>query len=500
MSRRSFSYKLLIYFISFPICFLTCSQRDSGNVNGPTSMILDSGLIFGAGINMDASVQGTDVKYQHQSEYFDVVRDAGFQTARWFIDPTAEPDHWEDMINEAIERDLIAVVVLWADRNWSSKEFVQYWEKFADYYQNYPRDKLVFELLNEPEAISLKDGTRSMEWINAAIPAIRKSNPDRIIAVGGPGFNEAENLVQYVNPDYLDYSLKDGSGFEEDKNIVGVFHMYLPYYFSHYHSSHLGSGWTDIVTEKLDSAASWSKEWHKPVILTEWGAWGPPGNFEEDFYSYLKHIVNETARLDIEWIYYCGYMNNQWPFSIFNTDTGWDLKALRILTGREANISPSLSPLLNSEFNAGIRQWKTRGPVKISHVVTAGLSGDSALKIEFAENARAAVYQENLGTELGRKEWTDGKRSLISLTKGSVYVISFLAKSLDNPGSIRIGLEVRSTEKVIWSSETISISTEPEQYECNYTPSEDLDDLRFLISSESILHKFYIDQIEFKRL
>ncbi|MEE3233606.1 MAG: cellulase family glycosylhydrolase [Candidatus Latescibacterota bacterium] len=462
--------------------------------------MFDSRLIVGAGVNMDASVQGTDIKYQHQPEYFDLVRDAGFQTVRWFIDPSADPDHWQDMLNQAIERDLTVVVVLWADRNWNSKDFATYWQKFADYYQDYPRDKLIFELLNEPEGINLKDGSLSMEWINAAIPAIRKSNPDRILAIGGPGFNEAENLIQFVNPDYIDYRLEDGSGFEQDENIVGIFHMYLPYYFSHYHGSHLESGWTEIVTDKLQLAASWSKEWHKPVILTEWGAWGPPGNFEDDFYSYLKHIVNETARLDIEWIYYCGYMNNQWPFSLFDTDTGWDREALGILTGREANIPPPLSPLLNSEFNAGIRQWKTRGPVKISRVFTAGLSGDSALEIEFAENAQAAVYQENLGTELGRKEWTDGKRSLISLTKGSVYVISFLAKSVDNPGSIRIGLEERSTEKAIWSSETIGISIEPKQFEFNYTPSEDLDDLRFLISSESISHKFYIDRIQLKRL
>ena len=139
---------------------------------------------------------------------------------------------------------------LWPDRNWSAENFSAYWEKFAIYYQDYPRDKLIFELFNEPEAVGLIEGDLSMEWINTAIPAIRKSSPDRLLAIGGPGFNEAENLIQFVNPSYLNYRLNDGSGFENDENIVGVFHMYLPYYFSHYHSMPLRSDWKEIVTDK----------------------------------------------------------------------------------------------------------------------------------------------------------------------------------------------------------------------------------------------------------
>ncbi|MAN25164.1 MAG: hypothetical protein CME10_12940 [Gemmatimonadetes bacterium] len=500
MVTNALCRKQIVVFVLFPLFNFMCSHGDSGNVKGPVSLSPNPDLIFGNGINMDASVQGTDVKYQHQPEYFDAVVDAGFQTVRWFIDPTADPEHWQNMINQAIERDLIVVVVLWPDRNWSAKNFSAYWEKFAIYYQDYPRDKLIFELFNEPEAVGLIEGDLSMEWINTAIPAIRKSSPDRLLAIGGPGFNEAENLIQFVNPSYLNYRLNDGSGFENDENIVGVFHMYLPYYFSHYHSTPLRSDWKEIVTDKLELADSWSEKWHKPILLTEWGAWGPPANLKEDFHRYLEHIVNETARLEIEWIYYCGFMNNQWPFSIFNTNTGWDLSVLSILTGRAPVVRLSLSPLLNSEFNYGTTQWKTRGGVELSHVSTAELSGDSALEIKFTDDPLASVFQENLGTELGRKEWSEGGRSLISVTTGNTYLISFLAKSVSGNGLIKISVEEVSTGRTVWISESITLSTEPKGYEVPFIPTQDINGLRFVISSDSTFQRLYIDRIQFKRL
>lgn len=458
-----------------------------------------SEVSIGAGINMDASVQGTDVKYQHQPAHFDAVKNAGFGSVRWFIDPSAGPAHWEGMIHDALEKDLVAVPVLWANGSWGPEEFAAYWGEFADYYQSYPNDKLIFELLNEPDASGLKDKDRAMALLNAAIPAVRKSNPDRILAIGGPGFNEADHLARYVTPEYLDYRLEDGSGFKEDKNIVGVFHMYLPYYFSHYHGSHLEAGWQKIVTEKLEEAASWAETWDKPVLLTEWGAWGPPCNFDEDYYAYLRHIVSECDRLGIEWIYYCGFMNNQWAFSIFNTDTGWDQQGLDILTGVKAASPPPLSPLLNAEFNAGTRQWKTRGPVQISDSFTAGLSGARALEIKFQEPVAAAVYQEDLGDELGRKEWSECPRSLISLSKNRPYQISFMAKSPDGSGSIRIGLEHTPTDTRIWTSTAISVTGNAEEFRLDYTPAEDIGHVRFLILSDARVQTLYIDKIELKK-
>lgn len=497
MSRRNYTDEFRRFLILILMFSMGC-KNSTGNIHGPSFGALHSETIIGTGINMDVSVEGW-IKYQHQPEYFDALKDAGFQNVRWFIDPSANPAHWEGIIKDAIERDLIAVPVLWAEGNWSPEEFAAYWEKFAIYYKDYANDKLIFELLNEPDGIGIEDKDRAMELINAAIPAIRKSNPNRILAIGGPGLNEAENLIHYVTPEYLDYQLEDGSGFKEDQNIVGVFHMYLPYYFSHYHSSHLNVGWKDIVTNKLEQAVSWSKKWNKPVLLTEWGAWGPPCNFDEDFYAYLKHIVDECTRLEIEWIYYCGYMNNQWAFSILNTDTGWNQQALDILTGVTADSPPPISPLLNSEFNAGTWQWKTRGAVKISETFTAGLSGNRALEIEFQDTSDAAVFQENLGDEVGRKEWSECRRSLISLTKNKAYQVSFMAKSPGDSGSIKVGLEYKPTNNEIWTSEAFTVTSKAKEYKVSYTPTKDIENLRFLILNNSKRQTLYIDKIELKK-
>ena len=72
-----------------------------------------------------------------------------------------------------------------------------------------------------------------------------------------------------------------------------------------------------------------------------------------------------------------------------------------------------LSPLLNKEFNSGTGGWQTRGPVNISTVSNAGLSGRSALKVQAARSDEAAVFQEDIGGG-GRKEYTDCSRSMIS--------------------------------------------------------------------------------------
>ena len=193
-------------------------------------------------------------------------------------------------------------------------------------------------------------------------------------------------------------------------------------------------------------------------------------------------------------------MNNQWPFSIFNTNTGWDLSVLSILTGRAPVVRLSLSPLLNSEFNYGTTQWKTRGGVKLSHVSTAELSGDSALEIKFTDDPLASVFQENLGTELGRKEWSEGGRSLISVTTGNTYLISFLAKSVSGNGLIKISVEEVSTGRTVWISESIALSTEPKGYEVHFIPAQGISGLRFVISSGAISQRLYIDRIQFKRL
>ena len=135
---------------------------------------------------------------------------------------------------------------------------------------------LVFELWNEPAGLivepggiqGIKDGKTVMEYLNAAIPIIRKTNPDRTLGIGGPGFNGGRELEEFVTPEYLTYRLEDGSGFEDDTNIIGIFHMYQPHKFTH-GTSGLDEvpGWKDEVREQMSHSVAWSKKWRKPLLL-----------------------------------------------------------------------------------------------------------------------------------------------------------------------------------------------------------------------------------------
>lgn len=247
---------------------------------------------IGKGINVDVSQVegGSPVKVLYDPAQYDAVKAAGFQSVRFFVGAGRDPAIYRTRIQDALDRDLAVVICLWGNGGWASKpkegirEFVGTWDRFAKYYQDYP-EGLIFELWNEPaglvikpEAIQgLRDGKTVMEYLNAVIPVIRKSNPRRALAVGGPGFNGRRELEEYVTPQYLTYKLEDGTGFEDDANIIGVFHMYPPHRFTHWT---LGldkvPGWKDEVKEQMSHPVAWSKRWRNPLLLSEWGAWVPP--------------------------------------------------------------------------------------------------------------------------------------------------------------------------------------------------------------------------------
>ena len=226
---------------------------------------------IGKGINVDVSPLegGPPEKVLYDPAQYDAVKAAGFHSIRFFVGAGEDPAIYKTRIQDAFDRDLAVVICLWGSGQWASKpkegiqEFVAIWDRIAKYYKDYP-GSLVFELWNEPAGLiveprgiqGIKDGKTVMEYLNAAIPIIRKTNPDRTRGIGGPGFNGGRELAEFVTPEYLTYRLEDGSGFEDDSNIIGIFHMYQPHKFTH-GTSGLDEvpGWKDEVRELRSSAA-----------------------------------------------------------------------------------------------------------------------------------------------------------------------------------------------------------------------------------------------------
>ena len=354
---------------------------------------------IGKGINVDVSrLEGgppEKVLYDpaQSRQRDDAVKAAGFQSIPCLLN-FGKPGY-RTRLTETL---LKVVICLWGSGQWASKpkEGIQEFVQSAVLGIGGPGFNLVFELWNEPAGLivepggiqGIKDGKTVMEYLNAAIPIIRTTNPDRTLGIGGPGFNGGRELEEFVTPEYLTYRLEDGSGF----------------------------------------------------------------------------VADECKKHNIGWMYYCAGFNNQWAFNILNTEDGWNQDALDILTEVTAPPPPPMSPLINSEFSSGTDHWTGEGSVQTSVARSAGLSGLAALKVEIKKSDRAEIYQET-----PKREWSPPGRYLISLRKGRLYKISFLAKSVGGMGTLKVRLaDVSGSSDGFWTSTPVTISNAKREYTIEY--------------------------------
>ncbi|MEM1068917.1 MAG: cellulase family glycosylhydrolase [Planctomycetota bacterium] len=465
------------------------------------------------GINVDVSLPqaGSPEKVLYDPAQYDAVKAAGFQSVRFFVSATDDPAIYENRIRDALDRDLAVIICVWGDREWSTRPdtgidaFVSIWSRIATHYRDYPSD-LVFELLNEPAGLatesdgagSLSDGKTAMRFLNAVIPVIRATNRTRFLAIGGPGFNGASELQEFVTPTYLSYKLKDGTGFEDDDRMIGVFHLYHPYGFSHWTTSLKELPTWQAETEALiNEAERWSEQWNKPVLMSEWGAWASPCHSDAEFAGYLKFIKEECERRNIGWIYYCAGFNNQWGFNLLHSDRGWDQTALGVLTGTRAPVVDPMSPLINSEFVWGTNHWSPLGTAKISLARDAGLSGPTALKVEASRSEQAEVYQQTQ-----TREGSPPGRYLISVMKGQRYRFSFLAKPGRGDGCIRLSLSsVDSPTDRFWISDPIRVHSGKQAYTVEYVHhSPDANNVRLAFLFGEKDQTILLDKIDMRRV
>jgi len=474
-----------------PFC-LTASAE--GEKKSSTAKLSKAGIVakrLGKGINVDVSQleAGSPGKVMYDPAQYDAVKAAGFQSVRFFVVTGKDPAIYKTRIRDALDRGLAVVICLWGNGRWASKpkegmrEFVRVWDGIAKCYRDYP-EGLIFELWNEPAGLivkpggtqGIKDGKTVMQYLNAAIPIIRKTNPQRTLGIGGPGFNGCRELEQFVTPEYLTYKLEDGTGFEDDTNIIGIFHMYQPHRFTHWTSGlDKVPGWKGKVRQQMSHAVAWSKKWRKPLLMSEWGAWAPPCHSVEDFKAYVRFVVDECKKHNIGWMYYCAGFNNQWAFNILHTEDGWNQDALDILTGVKAPPVGPMSPLINTEFGWTTANWIPKGSAKISVARSAGLSGPTALKVEAAKSDRAEVYQQS-----PKRRGSPPGRYLISVRKGRLYRISFLARSVGGTGTVRLRLaDVSGSGDGFWTSIPVKISNAKREYTVEYRHTgEDVNNVR----------------------
>jgi endoglucanase len=174
-----------------------------------------------------------------QEEYFDLIKDAGFDfvrlPARWFaqtidtghddgdIAHEITPEFFarvDEVVGWALERDLKITIdfhhydELMANPN--LEQFFFMWQQIAEHYQAYPPE-VIFELLNEPH-----DRIDAILWntyVDYGLMVIRESNPTRDVIIGPVNWNAYDSLSMLELPN--------------DEYLIVTFHYYLPFQFTH---------------------------------------------------------------------------------------------------------------------------------------------------------------------------------------------------------------------------------------------------------------------------
>lgn len=242
---------------------------------------------MGRGLNVLSEDPGwtNPANARFRTDHFKKIRAAGFQTVRIVTNSFAHMDQYyglevgwlqrlDVMVDAALDAGL--VVVLDEHDNWEpcgkdavvcGQKLNAFWAQIASRYKD-KSNKLVFELLNEPNSVMTPAVWNAQ--IKQTLPIIRASNPVRNIVVG-PAMAYAPGLL-----DKLELP-------SSDRHIIVTVHYYEPMAFTHQGApwapevKYTGRSWgseTDIkqLDTTFDAVKAWSTTWNRPIWLGEFGA------------------------------------------------------------------------------------------------------------------------------------------------------------------------------------------------------------------------------------
>lgn len=247
---------------------------------------------LGRGVNLGNALESPNFEGEWgvviEDEFFEIIRDGGFRSVRlpvrwetraessppWTIEPVFL-DRIDELVDLALAADLAIIIDfhhfedLYSDPVGNTDRFVAIWRQIAEHFASAPPE-VFFELQNEPH------GDLTTEVWNDIIPpvlaAVRDTNPNRMVIVGGGSWNSAWELGDLELPD--------------DPNLIGTFHMYEPFEFTHQGAewvdganAWLGTAWSGTAEDKngiielMELAATWSQQTGIPVLMGEFGSY-----------------------------------------------------------------------------------------------------------------------------------------------------------------------------------------------------------------------------------
>ena len=197
--------------------------------------------------------------------------------------------------------------------------FEKIWTQIANRFQN-KSDRLIFEMINEPEPLT----TLQSDTINRKIlPIIRATNPTRIVLYSGGGWSNSDQLMAAKIPN--------------DNYIIGYYHSYDPSQFGLDGKGTFGALEMATVKAKFDVVKQWSNANNVQVILGEFGATEMKESFRTEEFrmaerkKYYAYAVEQAIANNIP---FCA-----WDMKLINRYTNvWsELKDVIINTSGSAN-------------------------------------------------------------------------------------------------------------------------------------------------------------------
>jgi endoglucanase len=275
--------------------------------------------LLGRGINLGAALESPkEGSWQPalESSDFDAVATAGFDSIRlpirWSINAMEEPPYSIDRamfervdwaIEQALSRSLSIIInvhhyrELMTDPEGHRERFLALWNQIATYYADQP-DHVLFEVLNEPNQAMEFAWNRILE---DTLAVIRKSNPDRVVIIGGTRNNSIGALDKLEVPD--------------DPRLIATVHYYMPLEFTLQGAdwvdnaeNWLGTTWNGTAEDQLavkrdfDRASAWSARQGIPIYLGEFGTYDTAD--QPSRLRWTRFVREEAERQGWAWAYW----------------------------------------------------------------------------------------------------------------------------------------------------------------------------------------------------
>lgn len=275
-------------------------------------------LMLGKGFDVAWSEFSKYISQHDEQKVIDIA-EAGFTSVRIRVNKPAGEDlfsHLDEHINQCLQHGLIPILAFHGhdaeegtDMELAKAETANWWRTVAERYKDYS-DRLVFNLFVELNGNLKKDHQLLNEFYAEIIPAIRESNPYRILIVPPVGLSKPGNLHFIQLPD------------DSDSFIMMEWHCYA--------AGPALSGnkqWTtgtpeerQLVLNHFEAAADFMQETGRSTWLGAWMSGNYNKGNEYDMSAQVQFatfFVREMAKIAVPWCIntddkFYDYVNLKW--------------------------------------------------------------------------------------------------------------------------------------------------------------------------------------------